>query len=120
MEKAAEAQALESALAQIDSAFGKGAADERKADYVNVWTDPYTAELVLDYVRRQVEGYLLDADGCTPWCEDFWYDLADELERGEHARIPHPKHRRWPPFTPWEDMRLAVRRVLGWFQRGKG
>jgi hypothetical protein len=115
MEMADRQQALDAALAQIDRAFGKDAAEARKADYVKVWTDRYTEERVLAYVRERVEGYLDDEDG-SPFHDGFWYDLDDDLERGEHRVIPHPKNRMWPPFTPWEDMRLAVRRVLGWFQ----
>ena len=113
METVDRQQALDAALAQIDRAFGKDS--ERERDYVKVWTDPFTEDLVLDYIRSRVEGYF-DDDGAI-FHDDFWFDLRQEMARGEHRVISHPKNRRWPPFTPWEDMRLAVRRFLGLFQR---
>lgn len=111
--------ALEAALAQIDRAFGKEAGEQRARESVKVWTDPFTEELVLRYVRDRVEGILEDEDGGSPLHGDFWLELSEEMERGEHRTIHHPRFRMWPPFTFREDVGLQVRRLLGWFQRAK-
>lgn len=119
MEIADRQQALEAALAQIDRAFGKEGAEARRAEMVKVWTDPFTEQLVLDYVRRIVDGYLMDDDGCLPYHDDFWYDIESELERGEHRVIRHPFDRMYPPVTIGERLDLFIRRIMGWFQRAK-
>lgn len=109
--------ALDAALAQIDRAFGRGAADPQPRSYMKVWMDPFTEEHLTRWIRERVDGWLPDEMDAGDR-DMMWESISDDMAAGEHRILRgDPLRRKWPPVTVRERAGLFFRRLFGRWQR---